>query len=121
MINKYQIASRNINNLDEKGYRLGIGKAVKRITRICQKSPMYRENGVWESCTVVESIAADGFSLTPLIIFRGENQLAGWHKSQKEIEFWFGNATKGFNNSAICLEYFEKIFEPETHTLSVLS
>jgi len=69
MINKDQIASRNIDNLDEKGYQLGIGKAVKRITRICQKSPVYKENGVWESCTVVESIAADGFSVTPLIIF----------------------------------------------------
>ena len=64
---------------------------------------------------MVESIATDGFSVTPLIIFLGENQLAGWHKTQKEMEFWFGNATKGFNNSAICLEYFEKIFEPETH------
>ena len=30
------------------------------------------------------------------------------------MEFWYGNATKGFNNSVICLEYFEKIFEPET-------
>ncbi|RPA90326.1 DDE-domain-containing protein, partial [Choiromyces venosus 120613-1] len=67
-----------------------------------------------ESCTVVDTMGTDRFSLTPLIIFWGENQLAGWHKMRKEMEFWFGNATYGSNNSVICLEYFEKIFEPET-------
>ncbi|RPA97142.1 CENP-B protein, partial [Choiromyces venosus 120613-1] len=67
-----------------------------------------------ESCTVVEMIGADGFFLTLLIIFQGENQLAGWHKTKKEMEFWYRNAIKGFNNSVIYLEYFEKIFEPET-------
>ena len=103
---KYDIAPRNIYNLDEKGYRLGIGKAVKRITRVSRKSPVYKEHRVRESCTVVELIATDGFSLTPLIIFRGENQLAGWHKTKKEMDIWFGNASKGFNNSVICLEYF---------------
>lgn len=58
--------------------------------------------------------AVDGFYLTPLIIFKGQNQLAGWHKETKEVEYWYGHSTKGFNNSQLCLEYIEKIFEPET-------
>ena len=62
---------------------------------------VYKEQQVRESCTVVETIGADGIFLTPLIIFRGENQLAGWHKTKKEMEFWYDNATKGFNNSII--------------------
>ena len=93
---------------------MGVGRAVKRITRNVRTAAVFKEQRVRESCTVVETIGTDGFSLTLLIIFRGENQLAGWHKTRKEMEFWFGNATKGFNNSVICLEYFEKIFEPET-------
>ena len=69
---------------------------------------MYKEHRVHESCTVVESIATDGFSLTPLIIFRGENQIARWHKIKKEIDFWFGNASKEFNNSIILWCIFKK-------------
>ena len=52
--------------------------------------------------------------LANVIIFRGENQLAGWHKTKKAMEFWYSQATKGFNNNKICLQYMEKIFEPET-------
>ena len=91
-----------------------MGRAVKRITQNVRTSSVYKEQRVRESCTVVEAVAADGYFLTPLIIFRGENQLAGWHKTKKEMEFWYGNATKGFNNNKICLEYMEKIFELET-------
>lgn len=105
---------RNIYNLNEKGYRLGVGRAVKRITQSVRTAAVFKEKRVRESCTVVKMIGTNGFSLTPLIIFREEHQLAGWHKTRKEMEFWFGNATKGFNNSVICLEYFEKIFELET-------
>lgn len=107
------MAPRNIYNLDEKGYQLGIGRAVKRITRNVRNS-IYKEQRVRESCTVVEAIATDGFFLTPLIIFRGQHQMAGWHKTTKEMEFWYSNATKGFNNNLICLDYMERIFEPET-------
>jgi len=91
-----------------------VGRAVKRITRNVRASSVYKEQRVRESCKVVESVAADGLFLTLLIIFHGENQLAGWHKTKKEMKFWYGNATKSFNNNKICLEYMEKLFEPET-------
>jgi hypothetical protein len=65
---------------------------------------------------VVETVCADGYTLTPLVIFRGENQLAGWHKTEKDMVFWYGQGKKGFNNNLICMEYLQKIFEPETGT-----
>lgn len=68
-----------------------------------------------ESCSVVESICTDGFKVTPLIIFKGQNTLAGWFKEKKDEEYWYGHAPNGYNNSQLCLEYLERIFEPETY------
>lgn len=88
---------------------------TKRICRSIQHgASQYKEARNRESCTVVETIAPDGFVLTPLIIFKGKNHLAGWHKEEKEEDYWYGYADKGYNNSLLCLEYIEKIFEPET-------
>lgn len=111
---KYSIAPQNTYNLDKKGYQLGVGRAPKRITRNVRTLSVYKKQRVPESCTVVEAVVADGFFLTPLIIFCGENQLAGWYKSKKEMEFQYSHVTKDFNNNKICLQYMEKIFEPET-------
>lgn len=67
-----------------------------------------------ESCTVVETIAPDSFTVTPLILFKGKHHLAGWYRENNVIDFWFGHSPKGYNNNQLCLEYIERIFEPET-------
>lgn len=101
-------------NLDEKGFILGIGDVTKRICRNVRQNAVYKEHRNRESCTVVETISADGFVLTPLIIFKGANHLAGWYREAKEEEYWYGYGPKGYNNSQLCMEYLQKIFEPET-------
>ena len=114
MKEKYHIVPRNTYNLEEKGFILGVGQPVKRICRNARTSATYKEHRVRKSCTVVETICTDSFTLTPLIIFHGEHQLAGWHKTEKEMVFWYGQEPKGFSNNVICMKYFEKIFHPET-------
>lgn len=114
-MNKYGIAPRNTYNLDETGFLLGIGAEVKRITREIRHNPQFKEAINRESYSVIESICTDGFNVTPLIIFKGKNTLAGWFKNKKNVEYWYGHAIHGYNNSQLCLKYLKKIFEPETH------
>lgn len=59
-------------------------------------------------------MSTDGFVLTTLIIFEGANHIAGWYQDVKEEEYWYSFGLKGYNNSQLCLEYLEMIFEPET-------
>lgn len=87
---------------------------MRRICRNVRVYTQYKEAINRESCSVVESISPDGFNVTPLIIFKGKNTLAGWFKSKKNEEYWYGDATHGYNNSQLCLEYLERVFEPET-------
>lgn len=81
---KYSVAPRNTYNMDKKGFILGIGKITKWICRNARKDSQFKEYTNRESCTVVESISVDGFVVTPLTIFKGQNHLAGWYKEKKE-------------------------------------
>lgn len=88
MTTKYSIAFRNTYNIDEKGFVLGIEK-VTNCKRICcnvRRSAQFKEQRNRKSCTVIEAVSADGFVLTPLIIFKGANHLAGWHQKTKKEE-----------------------------------
>lgn len=113
-MDKYQIAPRNTYNLDEKGFILGMGQSTKRICRNIRGNHQFKEHQNRESCSVIESISADAFILTPVVIFKGQNHLAGWYKDIKAEDYWYGHAPKGFNNSQLCLEYIKRVFEPET-------
>lgn len=66
------------------------------------------------TCTMVETIAPDGFTITPLMLFKGKHHLAGWYREKNVIDTCFGHSPKGYNNNQLCLEYIERIFEPET-------
>lgn len=71
---------KNTYNFDETGFILGVGDDVKRICRNIRSDSVFKEYKNRESCTVIESIAATGgFSVTPLVIFKGQNHLAGWY------------------------------------------
>lgn len=100
--------------MDETGFILGMGDEVKRICRNIRKDSVYKEYRNRESCSVVECISTDGFTVTPLVIFKGSNHIAGWFKDPKLESYWYAHSPRGYNNSLLCLEYLQNIFEPET-------
>ncbi|RPB16234.1 CENP-B protein, partial [Morchella conica CCBAS932] len=115
---KYKIIPKNTYNMDETGFILGMGDEVKRICRNIRKDSVYKEFKNRESCSVVECISTDGFTVTPLVIFKGSNHIAAWFKDAKLESYWYGHSPKGYNNSVLCLEYLQNIFEPETSNRS---
>lgn len=90
----------------------------KRICRQGRRDPQFKEHGNRESCTVTAAISAAGAWITPLIIFKGKPQLAGWFKTKKEEEYWYGVQENGYMNSRLTLDYVQRIFGPETATIA---
>jgi hypothetical protein len=117
-IMKYKIEADTLWNMDEKGFILGLGKARKRLCRQGRRDPQFKEQGNRESCTTVCSISAEGKSVTPLIVFKGKTQLAGWHRKKKTEEYYYAVQENGYIDTHITIEYMTKIFGPETEKIA---
>ncbi|CUS12345.1 unnamed protein product [Tuber aestivum] len=87
--------------MDEKGFILGEGKTRKRICRQGRHDPQFKEYSNHESCTIVTGISAAASIVTPLIVFKGKEQLAGWQKTKKEKEYWYCVQEDGYMNSRL--------------------
>lgn len=101
--------------MDEKRFRLGIGKRRKRIIPRWCLEKTFKEQTNRESCTVIDTGSAIGRFLTPIIIWKSKaGHLCGWYRDSMKENYWYGYSSTGYNNTGITLEYLEKVFEPET-------
>lgn len=91
-----------------------MGQSMKLICRNVRRNAQFKGQINRESCTVIEAISADCFVVTLVIIFKGQNHLAGWYKDKEEEEYWHRHTPKGLYNTQLCLEYIKLVFEPET-------
>ena len=76
------IQPEDIYNFDETGFVMGLISAQKVITRrdLYGRRPLLQP-GNREWVTAIETICADGYSLPPCIIFKGQVYIAGWFES----------------------------------------
>jgi hypothetical protein len=76
------IQPEDIYNFDETGFAMGLISSQKVVTRAeyyGRRSILQPGNREW--VTAVETICADGYSLPPCIIFKGQVYIAGWFES----------------------------------------
>ncbi|RJE17622.1 Pogo transposable element [Aspergillus sclerotialis] len=79
VIDENGIQLEDIYNFDETGFAMGLISAQKVVTRAeyyGQRSILQPGNREW--VTAIEAICADGYSLPPCIIFKGQVYIAGW-------------------------------------------
>jgi len=103
----------NVYNMDETGVMLSVlGSSKYLVSAEMQKT--HRGAGAKRTLiTAVECISADGRSLPPLIIFPGVDLRSNW--VWHEAPGWqFACSKKGYMNSAINLEWMQKVFDPST-------
>ena len=77
IIKKYEISTKNIYNMDEKGVQWGGGRKaqVQKYFFSQNKCPKYKlRSANLELVTIVECIAANGEYVSPGIIFEGKQQ-----------------------------------------------
>ena len=107
------VMQENVYNMDETGVMLSVlGSSKYLVSAEMQKT--HRGAGSKRTLiTAVECISADGRSLPPLIIFPGVDLRSNWicHEAP---EWQFACSKKGYMNSAINLEWMQKVFEPST-------
>jgi hypothetical protein len=113
---KREIKPHNIWNTDEKGFRLACGGKKKRVVqRFARREHGSKEPRKRESLTVVECMSPDGRYVTPLVIYMSKaGPLCGWFREERKEDYWYTTAEKGFNNTAIFVQWMKKVFEPET-------
>lgn len=76
----------------------------------------YRKDpGRQEWVTVLECIYTDGTSISPLVVFKGENLSSEWIIPANPAEDWrFACSRRGWTNDDIDLEWLRCCFQPET-------
>jgi len=71
------------------------------------------KDGNRELITAIETVAADGTVLPPMIIYKGKAQLMGWHKylSEEDKETIFSFSPKGCTDQVLGVEYLKLLFD----------
>jgi len=114
--NTYDVKPQHIWNMDETGIALGvcqnqwvIGKASTKKSYI--KSP---ENREWVS--ILKTISADGVSIRPVVIFKGQSLQTSWFLAENCPNWFYTHSIKGWTSNDIGLRWLVNVFLPETQT-----
>lgn len=78
MTQEFGIQSQDIYSFDETGFAMGVISTAKVISTF-QKRPNNTLPGNRECITVIECINANGFSIPPMIIFKGKLHQSAWY------------------------------------------
>jgi hypothetical protein len=115
-IDENGIQPEDIYNFDETGFAMGLISSQKVVTRAeyyGRRSILQPGNREW--VTAIETICADGYSLPPCIIFKGQVYIAGWFESSSLPTDWrIEVSNNGWTTDEIGLRWLQKIFIPYT-------
>ncbi|CEJ56112.1 hypothetical protein PMG11_02335 [Penicillium brasilianum] len=118
VVDENGIQPEDIYNFDETGFAIGLISAQKVITRrdLYGRRPLLQP-GNREWVTAIETTCADGYSLPPCIIFKGQVYIAGWFESlnfppNSRIEV----SNNGWTTDEIGLRWLQKLFIPLTNS-----
>lgn len=75
---KYNIQPKDIYGADETGFGMGVGTKERVLARTGKKVQYRQRSGVRENVTVMVTICADGQTIPPLVIFKGQAFLTKW-------------------------------------------
>ncbi|KAJ5568122.1 hypothetical protein N7450_010608 [Penicillium hetheringtonii] len=116
-IDENGIQPEDIYNFDETGFAMGLISSQKVVTRAeyyGRRSVLQPGNREW--VTAIETICADGYSLPPCIIFKGQIYIAGWFESNLPRDWRIEISNNGWTTNEIGLRWLQKIFIPYTNS-----
>jgi len=109
VMEEHQIKMENIYNMDETGigwfynadigFRVSTSQASFIVVNSCLRQKYQAEPGCQEWVAVVECICADGDSISPLVIFKGENLLTSWIPHELQNNWHFSCNTKTWTSN----------------------
>ncbi|KAJ6436064.1 hypothetical protein O9K51_11412 [Purpureocillium lavendulum] len=107
IIEEAGILPEDIWNMDETGFRIGVGKDQLIITKR-KRSHYFSIPENRESATLIEAISAGGRYTPAFIILAGQNHMAHWyHQQELEPETVLRPTPSGYSNDEISLEWIQ--------------
>jgi hypothetical protein len=110
IVDENGIQPEDIYNFNETGFAMGLISAQKVVTRAeyyGRRSILQPGNREW--VTAVEAICADGYSLPPCVIFKGQVAIAGWFDNLPK-DWRFEVSNNGWTTDEIGLHWLQKLF-----------
>lgn len=118
VIAKYGVVDDDVWNFDETGFQMGVISTARVVTGSERRGrPVVTQPGNRTWTTVIETIAADGRALDPLIIFAGKVHQEHWFQELQNDEYtnWkLAVSETGWTNDEIGLWWLQEVFEPST-------
>ncbi|XP_044714512.1 DDE superfamily endonuclease domain-containing protein [Hirsutella rhossiliensis] len=107
------IVEDDIWNMDETGFRIGVGKDQLVVTKR-KKAHYFGTPGNRESATAIECISAGGRVLPAFLVLCGIQHQARWYEVMKHYpDTRIAMSPTGYSNDEICLEW---IYHFDEHT-----
>jgi hypothetical protein len=102
---KYGIDTANVYNIDETGFyiRVIVGRIV--ITHLTTKAIYLADPDNRESLTTVETVCADGSTIPPMLILKGDVLLEKYFENDLENETFLATSSSGYSNEGLAMKY----------------
>lgn len=105
ILKKYSVLPTDTYNFDETGFRIGMGRHQKIITRD-PKAKVYIESSTnRDYVTVVETISADGNTIPPMVIMSSASHREHWVPPSVEDGQLYGTSESGYSNDQLALHW----------------
>jgi hypothetical protein len=108
------VHEKNVYNMDESGFSIGVIKAGRVIIDSALKSNYRAQPGRQEWVTVIECICVDGSAISPYVIFKGQSVNTKWIPNNIGPTWRIAAGPSGWTSHMKGLDWLRTIFGPET-------
>lgn len=114
-VKRFNIQEKDIYNMDETGFCIGTMESTRIIVDSSCCTRYQAHSGRQEWVSILECVCADGSSITPLVIFKGDgNVLQSWLPPELRTQWFFSVNSKGWTSNVHGVEWLRRVFEPLT-------
>jgi len=115
VIQENQVELQDIYNMDETGFQMGQTTGEHCIFDPSLGPPITASVGTTQWVSVIETIAADGHSIEPYVIYVGKEPQNNWFLPSNQLPNWiWAFSPKGWTDNELGLDWLRKCFLPRT-------
>jgi len=120
MINRHHYKPKQIYNMDESGYGIGMTQSTRvLLIRDAGEKGLKAtkaSSGRQEWVTTIACVSAAGTHLPPLVIFKATGSVnARWLPDELQVWGWcWATSNSGWMNDTLSLDWLQRVFEPST-------
>jgi hypothetical protein len=105
IVEEYGINPADIYNFDETGFRIGMGRHQKIVTRDPKVQAYIESSTNRDYVTLVEAVSGDGFTLPPMVIINATTHREHWFPSSLDDHYLMGVSDSGYSNDELGLKW----------------